>query len=86
MWEVEVLPRANKSLRKLDSPDRRRILEALKRLSSQSEPQKSCKALSGPFSGLWRFRVGDYRIILRFIDNELVILALDVGHRSSIYR
>lgn len=48
-------------------------------------PSKRCKALSGPYTGLWRLRVGDYRVILDIRRAELIIIALDVGNRSSIY-
>lgn len=34
----------------------------------------------------WRYRVGDYRIICDIRDSELIILALSIGHRSSIYQ
>ncbi|MHB1462217.1 MAG: type II toxin-antitoxin system RelE family toxin [Armatimonadota bacterium] len=36
-------------------------------------------------SGLWRYRVGDYRILCRIEDDKVVVLVLDVGHRRNIY-
>ncbi len=42
--------------------------------------------LTGNLAGLWRYRVGDYRIICDILDEELVVLALDVDKRDSIYR
>ena len=44
------------------------------------------KALSGNLKGLWRYRIGDYRLIADIQDNELVIVAIDIGHRREIYR
>ena len=36
-------------------------------------------------SGQWRYRIGDYRVICEIIDEELVVLALTLGHRKDIY-
>ncbi len=44
------------------------------------------KALTGGFAGLWRYRVGDYRIVCDIEDGELVVLVVDVAHRSRIYK
>jgi mRNA interferase RelE/StbE len=42
--------------------------------------------LVGDYKGLWRYRVGNYRVICDIIDNKMVILALEMGHRKDIYR
>nr|WP_236829021.1 type II toxin-antitoxin system RelE/ParE family toxin [Bartonella schoenbuchensis] len=44
------------------------------------------KPLRGPLSGLWRYRVGDYRILCDLHDKELLVLVLAVGHRKNIYK
>ena len=85
MWSVEVSPRAEKALRKLDRQAARRVRDGLVRLAALEDPTKSCKALSGPLSGLWRYRAGDYRVILDIDRGRVVIVALDIGHRSEIY-
>jgi mRNA interferase RelE/StbE len=36
-------------------------------------------------AGLWRYRVGDYRLICRLEDNKLVVLVLKIGHRRDVY-
>lgn len=43
------------------------------------------KPLTGNFAGLWRYRVGDYRIVCSIEDNEVLVLVVDVDHRSSVY-
>lgn len=43
------------------------------------------KGLSANLNGLWRYRIGDYRIICDIQDEELVILALTVGHRREVH-
>lgn len=57
-----------------------------KRLDGLSHPRKIGKALTGQFKGLWRYRVGNYRVICDIIDDELIVLALEVGHRKEIYK
>lgn len=84
-WRVEYAPRAVKAMRKLDKQVARRIFDGLERLAGLEDPAASCKALSGPLSGLWRFRVGDFRVVLDIRRGEVVIVALDLGHRSTIY-
>lgn len=75
-----------KALKKLDKPTLRRIMDALDWLASSPTPQVHCKALTGEFTGLWRYRIGNYRVILDLDQGELIIIALNAGHRSKIYR
>lgn len=85
MWEVLYLARAEKALRKLDQQAARRIRDGLNRLMQLEDPTTPCKALGGPLTGLWRYRVGDYRVILDIDRGNVVIVAVDLGHRSDIY-
>ena len=82
-WQIEFDPDARRSLRKLDSQIARRIAKALFQLCDLDDPTSRCKALSGPLTGLWRLRVGDYRVVLDIRRRELVIVALTTGQRSS---
>ena len=84
-WDLQVLPRAEKALKKLDKPQASRIRDALVRLAGLDAPTSACKAFGGPLTGLWRYRVGDYRVILDIRRSEVVIVAIDLGHRSEIY-
>lgn len=54
-------------------------------LDETRDPRDSGKPLAGNYKGYWRYRIGDYRLLCEIRDEELVIVALDVGHRSSIY-
>ncbi|MFT4188640.1 MAG: type II toxin-antitoxin system RelE/ParE family toxin [Aeromicrobium sp.] len=74
-----------KALRKLDRPTQRRILVKLYGLTRLEDPTAQCKAMTGPLTGLWRLRTGDYRTILDIRRGEVTIIALDTGHRSSVY-
>ena len=86
VWSIRLGAEFERSLRKLDKQTTRRILLVkLYGLVDLDEPQARCKALTGPLAGLWRLRVGDYRVLLDIQRHELVIIALDVAHRSSVY-
>ncbi|MCL2464787.1 MAG: type II toxin-antitoxin system RelE/ParE family toxin [Micrococcales bacterium] len=84
-WTVLTVVDFDKAFGKLDRPMQIRIGQALEQLAGTDDPTKACKALSGPLTGLWRHRVGNWRIILDVQRHELVILALDLGNRATIY-
>ncbi len=87
VWSVEIADFAERQLRKLDRPVRDRILDYLhERIEGCKNPRHFGEPLKGGRAGLWRYRVGDYRIICELRDNLLVVLALSVGHRREIYR
>ena len=85
-WNIQFTERARKELKKLDNQVAVRIGKELKKLSGFDDPAQHCKALTGQYSGLWRYRAGDYRVIIDLDREQLVILALDIDHRSKIYR
>lgn len=84
-WEVELGPDAAKWFRKADLQNARRIRSALRAISTLDSPRDRGKALTGNLAGLWRYRVGDFRIVCDLQDTRLVILVIDVDHRGSIY-
>ena len=86
-WSVIIGKRAAKTLAKFDTKERCRILNFLKvDLYQLDNPRQIGKALAGKFKGMWRYRVGDYRIICEIVDNELVIVAVEIEHRSNVYK
>ena len=85
-WTVKIDKVALKALAKITKKDRDRILQFLKvDLLNFDNPRSSGKALQGDLKGLWRYRVGDYRLIAQIHDNELVILVIEIGHRKDVY-
>lgn len=84
-WEVELSPDAAKWLRKADPETARRIRAALRAITTLDSPRSRGKALTGGLSGLWRYRVGNYRVVCDLRDALLVVLVIDIDHRSSIY-
>lgn len=85
-WKVEFDNRARKELRKLDKQTQDRILKWIREnLATEAAPRRTGKILRGTMRGLWRYRVGDYRIISQIQDANILILVVRIGHRSTIY-
>ena len=85
-WRVEFDRDAAKELRKLGEPARRTILRYLReRIATPADPRRFGKDLAGEFAGLWRYRIDDYRLIVSFEDDRLIVLVLRLGHRRTVY-
>lgn len=85
-YSVMTTTRFDKEFKKLDRYTQRLIKSWItKHLVGCIDPRLSGKALSSNRAGQWRYRIGDYRLICQINDNELIILALTIGHRSEIY-
>jgi mRNA interferase RelE/StbE len=86
-WTVELAPAAVKEIDKLDPQVSQRIRKFLVRLSSLENPRSLGEALHGSKLGeLWKYRVGDYRLICSIEDDRLIVLVLRVGNRREIYK
>ena len=55
-------------------------------LDNSQNPRQNGKALDGNLKGLWRYRYGDYRVIVHIQDDNCIILKLEIGHRKDIYK
>ena len=86
-WAIEYAETAKKQLRKLDRLAARRILDFMdERIAVSEDPGAMGKALKGPLGELWRYRVGDYRVICDIQDGKLTVLVLQIGNRREVYR
>lgn len=86
IYHVETTPRFDKEFKKLDRYTQRMVKSWIeKNLVDCENPRQHGKSLTANLSGLWRYRIGDYRIISHIEDDNLVILALTIGHRREIY-
>ena len=86
-WRIEFTPAAQREFSKLDRQNATRIVRYLKdTVFSCSDPRQRGKVLTENFSGLWRYRVGDYRVICEIRDDHLVVLVLRINHRSTVYK
>ncbi len=87
VWRVEFDRAAVRDLRKLGLDAERRILRYLReRIAGSTDPRRLGHPLTGDRKGLWRYRVGDYRIVAAIEDDRFVVLVLTVGHRREVYR
>jgi mRNA interferase RelE/StbE len=76
---------ADKSFAKLDKSVKRRIFTFLEE-RVKPNPDLLKQALQGSKRGLWKYRVGDYRIICDIKKHQLIVLVIDIGHRSEVYK
>lgn len=83
-WTIDYTQTALNQLRKLDKQSARRILDFLDEL--RDDPRSTGKALTGPLGGLWRYRIGDFRVICEIQDGELRVLVVELGNRREVYR
>jgi mRNA interferase RelE/StbE len=84
MYRTEIGPKAQKFIRKQDTPIQQQIIRKLREL--ELDPRHpGCKRLQGNRS-LYRVRTGDYRIIYTIKDEQLLVLVIHIGHRKDVYR
>ena len=85
-WAYSFDERALKELKKLGEQAQREILKYLdERIASDEDPARFGKALRGDLAGLWRYRVGDYRLICSLREGQMLVLVLKVAHRRDVY-
>jgi mRNA interferase RelE/StbE len=85
-WAYNFDERALKELRKLGKQAQRDIISYLdERIAGEGDPRRFGKGLKADLAGLWRYRVGDYRILCQIRDRELLVLVVAAGHRRDVY-
>lgn len=85
-WTIEFDERAQQDLANLDKPIAKRIRRFLEdRFAPSHNPRAFGHSLKHQFAGLWRYRVGDYRILCRIEDQKLTVLVVEIAHRSNAY-
>lgn len=86
-WVVSFTQSARKQLSNLSSVDRRRVLKFLnERIVDHPDPRELAKRLQGKSDELWRFRVGDLRLIAQISQGLMTVVVIEIGHRREIYR
>lgn len=86
-WTIDYTRTAANHLSKLDRQVVRRILDYLDHtIASLEDPRSRGKALKGSLGELWRYRIGDYRVICDIQDQHMRILVIEADHRKQIYR
>ncbi len=85
-WHLRTSPQFDRAARHVDHTVLRRIRAYLEDVCELDDPRQRGKALTANLTGYWRYRVGDWRVVVEIRDEELVIVAIGLGHRSEIYR
>ena len=87
VYKLEFSKRFDRQFSKLDKSTQRYIFNWLiKHLDNVENPRYSGKSLTGNKQGVWRYRIGNYRVIVDISDTNCVIIAVEVGHRKFIYK
>ena len=84
-WKIEYTKTAREQLKKLPFDIASRVTEYMRERAAEA-PRQYGKAMKGNFSGFWRYRVGEYRVICSLHDDILVIEVIRIGHRKNIYK
>ena len=84
-WALETSAQFDKAARKLDRQVLRRVKVYLDEVCELDDPRSRGKGLTGELAGYWRYRIGEYRVLVEIRDERLVIVAITLGHRSDIY-
>ena len=84
-WKAEFTPEARRQFERLDRSVQRRIQTYLNDNVLAGDPRRFGRALRGNLSGLWRYRVGDFRLIAKLEDAIVTVIIIKTGHRSVIY-
>ena len=88
VWQIEISDAAKKHLAKMGRVEAKRITTYLRtRIALMDNPRQLGEALQGArLGGLWRYRVGDYRILVEIKDEIVTVIVVGVGHRGEVYR
>ena len=85
-WKIEYSSAARAQLRRLDRQMARRVVDYMdERVATRDNPRSIGQALTDPMRGLWRYRVGDCRIVCDIQDDILRVLVVRVGRRDRVY-
>lgn len=87
MYKVEYTRTAVKQIKKMDKKIAAFILSFIEeKLVDCDNPRLYGKAFHGELNDIWRYRVGDYRILAKIEDSKLIIVVVEIGHRKDIYK
>ena len=85
-WTIEIQKSAKKELAKLDKTAADRILRFLEeRIATDEDPRRFGEDLTENLAGLWKYRIGDFRVIAEIQEDRIVVLVVRIGHRSKVY-
>ena len=85
-YRLEFTPEIQKQLRKMDKYHATFIVRLLyQHIDGVDDQRKFGKGLTANRSGQWRYRIGKYRVLVEIEDNQMIVIAIQVGHRRNVY-
>jgi len=85
VYKVAYLDSVENDLKRLDKAIVKKIIGRIETYLAR-DPKGLGKALKGEFQGYWRYRWGDYRVVYKISEKEILILILRIAHRKEVYR
>lgn len=85
-WSLIFDQTADRQFSKLEKSVQIRILHFFERVIKSQNPKETALQMTGNRKSFYRYRIGDYRVICRIEERELVIVAVKIGHRKEIYQ
>ena len=84
MYKVVYIDQIEQDLKKLGKTTVKKILVRIETYLA-ADPKGLGKPLKGEFQGYWRYRWGDYRVIYKISEREILIIILRISHRKEVY-
>ncbi|BAS68165.1 type II toxin-antitoxin system RelE family toxin [Bathymodiolus septemdierum thioautotrophic gill symbiont] len=84
-WKIKFSARLKKDFRRIGAQQLLKIKAYLEKVKALDNPRKLGKPLKSRFKGLWRYRVGDYRLVCEIQDQDLIVLVVRVASRKEVY-
>jgi mRNA interferase RelE/StbE len=85
MYKVELSTAAQDFYKQAERPLARKLARCFEQLEQEPRRHSNVKSLGGKLAGLYRYRVGDYRVIYRVDAPGRVVFVLKIAHRSGAY-
>ena len=85
MYHIRILDAAARELARLDKPVGRRVVRRVKWLAANLD-NLNPQSLTGDLTGLYKLRVGDYRVLYEILQDEQTIVIHKIGQRREVYR
>jgi len=85
VYKVAYLDSVEEDLGKLNKSTVKKILSRIESYLAR-DPKGLGKPLKGEFQGYWRYRWGDYRVIYKISEREILIIVLRISHRKEVYK
>jgi mRNA interferase RelE/StbE len=86
MYEVRLSREAHRFYQNADDALAGRLNRCFDQLARDPRDHPNARRLKGPLTGYWRYRVGDWRVVYRVDDDEMVVTVMLIAHRSEAYR